>query len=96
VKYKVIVLPGAKAEFHQIHGYLKERFGKRSATRFKTTFTQILKALRHTPRMYEAIPERYGAHKCSAMSPTLVLYEVLEKEKRVEILTLYDGRYETD
>ena len=93
MKYKVIVLPGAEADYLGIYGYLKERFGKKSAARFKANYGKIIKALRNTPRMYEAVPERLGVHKCAAISPTIVLYEVLEKEKRVEILTLYDGRY---
>jgi plasmid stabilization system protein ParE len=94
VKYKVIVKTAAKADFLEIHGYLKERFGKKSAARFKTTYSKILKALRHTPRMYESVPELPGVHKCAALSPTLVLYQVIETEKRVEILSLYDGRFE--
>jgi plasmid stabilization system protein ParE len=93
VKYKVIILPGAEADFMQIHGYLKERFGKKPAARFKASFIRIIKELRHTPRMFQAVPERVGVHKCTALSPTIVLYEVFQDEKRVEILSLYDGRY---
>lgn len=84
----------AKADFQDIHGYLRERFGKTSAARFKTSYSKILKSLGQTPRMYESVPEMPGVHKCSALSPTLVLYQVFETEKRVEILALYDGRYE--
>lgn len=72
---------------------LKERFGKKSAASFKVGFGKFVKSLRHTPRMYEAVPEVRDVHKCAALSPTLVLYQVFEKEKRVEILAPYDGRY---
>lgn len=93
MKYKVIVKTGAKADFLDIHGYLKERFGKQAAARFKTSYSKILKNLRNTPRMYGTIPEMHGVHKCAALSPTLVLYQVFEQEKREEILALYDGRH---
>ncbi len=96
MKYKVVVKSSAKADFENIYGYLKERFGKNSAARFKTSYSTILKSLRITPRMYMAVPEMPGAHKCTALSPTILLYEVLEQEKRVEILALYDGRVEHD
>lgn len=94
MKYKVIVKTSAKADFQDIYGYLKNRFGKRTATRFKTTYTRILKALRNTPRMYETVPEIPDVHKCSVLAPTLILFQIFETEKRVEILALYDGRQE--
>ena len=96
MKYKVVTAPGADAKAKEIYGYLKERFGKKSAANFKTTFGKIVKALRHTPHMYEAVPEMPGVRKCAALSPTLVLYQVFEAERRVEILVLYDGRYQHD
>lgn len=96
MSYKVIVIPSAEADYLRIYAYLKAQFGPKSAARFKGTFGKIIKALRRTPKMYPPVPEMPGIHKCTALSPTLVLYNVLEKERRVEILTLYDGRSETD
>jgi plasmid stabilization system protein ParE len=96
VKYKVIMSPEAEADFLEIHAYLNERFGKKSEARLKAEFSRIVKGLRHTPRMFEALPERNSVHKCAALSPTLVLYKIFEQEKRVEILALYDGRYPND
>lgn len=96
MKFKVIVMPGAEANFLRIHSYLKDRFGKKSAARFKAGFGKIVKALKQNPRMYQAVSENPGVHKCTALSPTIVLYEVFEEEKRVEILALFDGRYEHD
>lgn len=96
MKYRVIVLPGAKSEFIEIHRYLKNRFGKSSASRFKIAYGKLLKTLKQTPRIYGAIPEREGVRKCAALAPTIVLYEVFEQEKRVEILTLYDGRVDQE
>ncbi|MEY3444710.1 MAG: ParE toxin of type toxin-antitoxin system, parDE [Bacteroidota bacterium] len=96
MKYKVIVVPGAEADYLRIYAYLKVQFGPKSAARFKATFGKIIKALRRTPKMYAPVPEIPGIHKCTALSPTLVLYNVIEKERRVEILTLYDGRSEMD
>ena len=87
-------MPAAETNFLRIHGYLKERFGKKSAAHFKTGFGKIVKSLRQAPRMYATVPENPGVHKCTALSPTIVLYEVFDKEKPVEILTLYDGGYE--
>jgi plasmid stabilization system protein ParE len=89
-------MPRAKLDSKKIHDMLKKRFGKKSATLFKAGFGKIVKALRQTPRMYEGVPENPGVHKCAALSPTIILYEVFEKEKRVEILTLFDGWYERD
>lgn len=94
VKYKVIVKTAAKADFRNIHSYLKERLGKRAAARFKTTYGSILKSPGHMPRMFEAVQEMPGIHDCSALSTTLVPHEVFEQEKRVEILALHDGRIE--
>lgn len=85
--------PAAKADAKEIYEYLKGRFGKQAAGRFRIGYGKIVKALRQTPRMYEAVPERVGVHKCAALAPTIILYEVFERERRVEILTLYDGRY---
>lgn len=96
MRYKVIVRNAAKADFEKIYDYLKGGFGKKAAGKFKTSYIKIIKALRHTPRMYPAVPEIAGVHKCAALSPTLVLYQVFESERRVEILALYDGRNEHD
>ena len=96
MKYKVITLPSADAQAKEIYDYLKGRFGKKAAGRFKTNLGKIIKALRHTPRMYPPVPEIAGVHKCAALSPTLLLYQVFEAERRVEILALYDGRNEHD
>lgn len=72
------------------------RFGKKAAAKFKLGFRNLIKTLRQTPRMYEMVPEAPGVHKCAALAPTLVLYQLDDQEKRVEILTLYDGRHAHD
>lgn len=84
------------ADFKNNDAYLKAHFGKKSPTRFKSAYSTILKSLRIAQRIGMAVPEMPGAHKCIALSPTILLYEVLEQEKRVGILAFYDGRVEHD
>jgi plasmid stabilization system protein ParE len=92
VKYKVSIQAEAKDDFRDIHAYLKKRYGDTIAKRFKISFMDILENLATTPLMFQSVPDRKNIRKCSALSPSLIIYEVDENEKRVEIRAIYDGR----
>jgi plasmid stabilization system protein ParE len=90
MKIKVSVSDPAKAEYKEIHLMLKNRFGVKSALKFKMAFKTFLKTVSNHPYQYPSVANHPEIRVCTAMSPTVVFYEV--SEALVTVHRIRDGR----
>ncbi len=89
--YKVIWSPKANATFDDIIEYLQKKWTVKEIKRFVGETERTVSILSKNPYLFKS-SEKRNIHEVLVTQQNLLLYRVIEKEKKIELLVFFDTR----
>jgi plasmid stabilization system protein ParE len=89
--YKVIWSPKAEKTFDIVIDYLQRNWTNKQIKTFITETQWVLRMLTKNPYMFRG-SEKENIHETLITKHNLVLYQINNKEKKVELLSFFDTR----
>ncbi len=89
--YKVIWAPEAVNTFDNIIDYLSKHWSKKEVTRFIDDVEQTVFLLEKNPFLFRG-SSKVNVHEALITKHNLLLYQIVENSKRVELISFWDTR----
>lgn len=89
--YKIIWSPEAEATFDRIIEYLEEKWSSKEIIRFIERTEEVIFFLGQNPYLFRS-SEKENIFEVLVTKHNLLLYQVIESKKRVELISFWDTR----
>jgi plasmid stabilization system protein ParE len=89
--YEVIWSAEAESSFEQIISYLEFAWSDSEIKKFVTEANRTISIISKKPHLFKQ-SEKTGVHQVMIGKQNMLLYDVNERDKRIELLSFWDGR----
>lgn len=89
--YKIIWAPEAITTFDNVINYLSEHWSPKEVVGFIEQVEHTIRLLERNPFLFRG-SEKQNLHEALVTKHNLLLYQIIESSKRIELISFWDNR----